>query len=91
MLVASQVKLAADASEHGKPWYESIARCGHLNLNERDPLALDCEAWMDYFASLKVDTVLHNGGGIMAFYPTERAVSSAEQVPGDAGCVGRVG
>jgi hypothetical protein len=26
---------------------------------------------MDYFASLKVDTVLHNGGGIMAFYPTD--------------------
>ena len=26
---------------------------------------------MDYFASLKVDTVLHNGGGIMAFYPTK--------------------
>jgi hypothetical protein len=68
--VASTGSLAAEADQQAKPWYASIARCGHLNLNERDPLTLDCDAWMDYFASLKVDTVLHNGGGIMAFYPT---------------------
>ncbi len=70
-LVASTESLAADAPPHEKAWYASIARCGHLNLNERDPVTLDCDAWMDYFASLRVDTVLHNGGGIMAFYPTE--------------------
>jgi Hypothetical glycosyl hydrolase 6/Beta-galactosidase trimerisation domain len=71
VVVASTRSLDAEAPAHEKPWYTSIARCGHLNLNERDPLTLDCDAWMDYFASLKIDTVLHNGGGIMAFYPTE--------------------
>jgi len=71
ILAASTGNLAAETPGQGTSWYDSIARCGHLNLNEKDPLTLDCERWMEYFASLRVDTVLHNGGGIMAFYPTE--------------------
>lgn len=47
-----------------------MLRCGQININEQDPLTLDADAWMNYFASLKVDAVLLNGGGIMAFYPT---------------------
>jgi hypothetical protein len=52
-------------------WYSVMRRCGQINFNERDPLTLDANAWMDYWASLRVDAVLLNGGGIMAFYPTE--------------------
>lgn len=62
---------AAQASAPGKPWYATMRRCGQLNLNERDPLTLDVDAWMDYWASLKVNAVLINGGGIVAFYPTK--------------------
>jgi hypothetical protein len=54
-----------------KPWYARMRRCGQINFNEKDPLALDVESWADYWASLKVDAVLLNGGGILAFYPTE--------------------
>lgn len=52
-------------------WYERMRCCGQINYNERDPLTMDTEAWGDYWASLKVDTVLLNGGGIVAFYPTQ--------------------
>lgn len=52
-------------------WYATMRRCGQINYNERDPLTMDTEAWGDYWASLKVDAVLLNGGGILAFYPTE--------------------
>ena len=48
-----------------------MRRCGQINFNERDPLTMDTEAWADYWASLKVDAVLLNGGGILAFYPTQ--------------------
>jgi hypothetical protein len=48
-----------------------MRRCGQINYNERDPLAMDGEAWGDYWASLKIDAVLLNGGGIVAFYPTQ--------------------
>ena len=48
-----------------------MRRCGQLNLNERDPLTLNVAEWIEYWASLKLDALLLNGGGILAFYPTE--------------------
>ncbi|PYV15453.1 MAG: hypothetical protein DMG07_09730, partial [Acidobacteria bacterium] len=65
LLLASRGATAAEA-----PWYARMRRCGQINFNERDPLGMDCEAWADYWASLRVDAVLLNGGGIVAFYPT---------------------
>jgi len=62
---------AARAAAQTKPWYTTMLRCGQINVNERDPLTLDADAWMDYWASLKVDAVLLNGGGIVGFYPTQ--------------------
>lgn len=61
----------AESGTAGKPWYETMRRCGQINVNERDPLTFDVDAWMDYWASLKIDAILLNGGGILAYYPTE--------------------
>jgi hypothetical protein len=71
VMVTQAGKSPMQASETGKPWYAIMRRCGQLNLNERDPLTLDVDAWMDYWASLKVNAILINGGGIVAFYPTK--------------------
>lgn len=62
--------LRAGAGPNAAPWYSVIHRCGQINYHETDPVHIDPEAWMDYWASLKVDAVLVNGGGIRAFYPT---------------------
>jgi len=62
---------AAKTGDTQKPWYAVMRRCGQINFNERDPIAMDVNAWADYWASLKVDAVLINGGGIVAFYPTQ--------------------
>ncbi len=71
-LSAAAVILAASTTaEEEKPWYSTMLRCGQINFNEKDPLKMDVDAWADYWASLKVDAVLLNGGGILAFYPTE--------------------
>jgi hypothetical protein len=75
-LATSSASLVAAASgvrgdqPSDRPWYATMRRCGQLNLNERDPLTLNVAEWMDYWASLKLDTLLFNGGGIVAFYPT---------------------
>ena len=71
LVVASAGRLGALAPEAGKPWYETMQRCGQVNFNEQDPTSMNADEWMDYFASLKVNVVLLNGGGIMAFYPTQ--------------------
>jgi hypothetical protein len=62
--------LRAGAGPNAAPWYSVIHRCCQIKYNESDPAHIDPEAWTDYWASLKVDAVLVNGGGIMAFYPT---------------------
>ncbi len=69
----SSVILAASglAFSSEKPWYETMRRCGQINFNEKDPLTFDVNAWADYWAGLKVNAVLLNGGGIVAFYPTQ--------------------
>ena len=78
-LAASSASLLVTAVGTGaeqtsdRPWYATMRRCGQLNLNERDPLTLDVASWIDYWASLKLDALLLNGGGIVAFYPTEVA------------------
>jgi len=71
LVVASTKGLATTVSSENKPWYETMLRCGQINFNEQDPLSMKADEWMDYFASLKVNAVLLNGGGIMAFYPTQ--------------------
>jgi Hypothetical glycosyl hydrolase 6/Beta-galactosidase trimerisation domain len=52
------------------PWSRKVRRVGQLNMTEHDPVALDVEAWADYWASLKVDVVLVSVTGILAFYQT---------------------
>jgi hypothetical protein len=63
--------LRAAANPQDPAWYSNLRRCGQINYNETDAATIDPEAWMDYWASLKVNAVLVNGGGIMAFYPTQ--------------------
>lgn len=71
VVVTRAGKSFAETSKTGKPWYAAMRRCGQLNFNERDPLTLNADAWMDFWASLKVNAILLNGGGIVAFYPTK--------------------
>src|SRR5579864_5751544 len=62
---------AGTAQADEKPWHTTMRRCGQINFNERDPIALDVQTWADYWAELRVDALLLGGGGIVAFYPTE--------------------
>jgi Hypothetical glycosyl hydrolase 6/Beta-galactosidase trimerisation domain len=54
-----------------RPWYMEMRRCGQTNFNERDPIELNIDWWIEYWSSLKLNALLLNGGGIMAFYPTK--------------------
>jgi hypothetical protein len=61
---------AAEQSPSAAPWYQKMRRCGQVNFNEEDPQKLPIAEWVDYWASLKLDALLLNAGGILAFYPT---------------------
>jgi hypothetical protein len=62
---------AAQSSHAARAWYQTMRRCGQVNFNELDPERLDIAQWVDYWSSLKLDVLLLNAGGIMAFYPTK--------------------
>jgi len=61
----------AAAQSSSVPWYQRMRRCGQVNFNEQDPQKLNIPGWIDYWASLKLDALLLNAGGIVAFYPTK--------------------
>lgn len=61
---------AQTADSSGLPWYRTMRRCGQVNFNERDPQELNIEGWLDYWTGLKINALLLNAGGIVAFYPT---------------------
>ena len=75
---------AAEGSESGvAPWYSAVHRCGAVQFNERDPLQMDINWWIDYWTSLKVDALRLNAGGIMAFYPTKVPYQHRSRFLGD--------
>ena len=53
------------------PWHQRVRRVGQVNFSERDPVDADVQAWADYWASAKVDAVLLNVTGMIAFYPSK--------------------
>jgi len=62
--------LASPQSDARTPWYQTMRRCGQVNFNERDPIELNIDQWLNYWTSLKINALLLNAGGILAFYPT---------------------
>jgi len=84
VLVMSGAALAGGAfGTERTPWYRTMRRCGQINFNERDPLGLDINEWLDYWTSLKLDALLLNAGGIVAFYPTKIPYHHRSQFLGD--------
>jgi hypothetical protein len=69
-LLASVVLLEPRLFGAQTPWYQRMRRCGQINFNESDPEILNIQEWLDYWSTLKLDALLLNAGGIMAFYPT---------------------
>ena len=61
----------AQSTDGRVPWYRTMRRCGQVNFNERDPLELNITEWVNYWSSLKINALLLNAGGIVAFYPTQ--------------------
>jgi hypothetical protein len=81
--LAPQLLAAAQQNTDRKPWYAEMRRCGQTNFNERDPIELNINWWIEYWSSLKVDALLLSAGGIMAFYPTQIPYHHRSQFLGD--------
>ncbi len=52
------------------PWYRQTYRWGQTNITEIDPVRYDVDWWRDYWQRTRVQGVILNAGGIVAYYPS---------------------
>jgi hypothetical protein len=55
----------------GDPWYKTTLRWAQTNLVEIDPERYDDKFWREHWRRTRVQGVIINAGGIVAYYPTE--------------------
>jgi len=58
-------------SEVDTPWYRRALRWGQTNLTEIDPGRYDSAFWRQRWKDTKLDGVIVNAGGIVAYYPSQ--------------------
>ncbi len=73
--VASAAALSAEtlSAQTGTavPWYHRVTRWGQTNITERDPTRYDIPWWREYWKRTRIQGVIVNAGGIVAYYPTK--------------------
>jgi hypothetical protein len=57
-------------STDNTPWYRRTMRWGQTNLTEIDPTRYDSEFWRAHWQKTRVQGVIVNAGGIVAYYPS---------------------
>src|SRR3954469_14164158 len=58
------------SDERPLPWYRRTYRWGQTNLTELDPLRYDAAWWREHWKRTRVQGVIVNAGGIVAYYPS---------------------
>ena len=53
------------------PWYRRALRWGQTNITEIDPASYDIAWWRRYWRDTRVQGVVLNAGGIVAYYPSK--------------------
>ncbi|MCC6861057.1 MAG: hypothetical protein IT158_20990, partial [Bryobacterales bacterium] len=62
---------APASQDPGAPWYRRACRWGQTNITERDPVRYDIGWWRKYWKRTRVQGVIINAGGIVAYYPSQ--------------------
>src|SRR5260221_6560887 len=53
------------------PWYRRTLRWGQTNITERDPARYDIAAWRAHWKRTRVQGIIINAGGIVAYYASK--------------------
>ena len=59
----------ADINDN-QPWYQRVRRWGQTNLTEIDPRTYDLDFWRAHWTRTRVQGIIVNAGGIVAYYPS---------------------
>ncbi len=58
-------------TETDLPWYKTTYRWAQTNFTEDDPVKADLEFWRKQWRRTKIQGVIVNAGGIVAYYPSK--------------------
>ncbi len=72
------------------PWYRRTFRWGQTNLTEKDPVRYDPDWWRAYWRRTRVQGVIVNAGGIVAYYPSRHRLQHRAEFLGDTDLYGDV-
>jgi hypothetical protein len=68
---AAFVTARGAAAAGTEPWYRRTYRWGQTNITEKDPVRYDIAWWREFWKRTRVQGVIINAGGIVAYYPSK--------------------
>jgi hypothetical protein len=71
------------AAANAEPWYRRTYRWGQTNITEKDPVRYDIAWWRDFWKRTRVQGVIINAGGIVAYYPSKYPLQHRAEFLGD--------
>jgi hypothetical protein len=72
------------------PWYRRALRWGQTNITEIDPPSYDIAWWRRYWRDTRVQGVILNAGGIVAYYPSKFPLHHRAEGLGDRDLYGEL-
>jgi hypothetical protein len=73
-----------------KPWYQRTLRWAQTNLTEKDPARYDADWWREHWRRTRVQGVIVNAGGIVAYYPSRFELQHRAEFLGDRDLYGEI-
>lgn len=73
-----------------QPWYRTALRWGQTNITELDPTRYDIDWWRKHWRRTRVQGVIINAGGIVAYYPSRLPLQHRAEFLGDRDLFGEV-
>ena len=71
-------------------WYRDAVRWGQTNLTEIDPIRYDSDWWREHWKRTRVQGVIVNAGGIVAYYPSGYEFQHRAEFLGDRDLYGEI-
>jgi len=72
------------------PWYRRVVRWGQTNLTELDPIRYDDQWWRQHWRRTRIQGVIVNAGGIVAYYPSAHPLHHRAEFLGDRDLYGDI-
>jgi Hypothetical glycosyl hydrolase 6 len=72
------------------PWYRRTFRWGQTNITEADPAQYDVAWWREYWKQTRIQGVIINAGGIVAYYPSQYPLHHRAAALGDRDLYGEL-